>query len=435
MPKAEDGTDSRAGTGKKGEKGGGQKRTGTGGAGASVKEENGAKNSAGASRNNGAHGGAVDGLARNSGTVGGGMAPLGGLGEPLEPAVAAEVAAELAALGEKGIGRGDGPLGLGNGDANGTSNRQEPQLATNLYNVEWTAEEQAVLEEGLQKYSADKFTSLWRYIKIASDLPAKGVRDVALRIRWMSRKDSGKKRKVDDAAGLQKKGRPQKEREQSSRPPSVFSMSQPVVNAPPMMAQQQGGMPISQGIPQQMAAPQQMMGHGQQMQQGQPGPIVQPQVQPQQIAIQPPPMGYNTAPLALEEHGANTVGMVGGVTGELLESNMSLINQVRQNLAACKVNENVELLAHFRDNLLAIMNRMNSMPGLMSQMPQLPVTINANLATSILPRPKNQPGGGPGGTNMGGGPSGPGPGGPQQVGTAGGQALGGGNGAGTNVVH
>ena len=53
----------------------------------------------------------------------------------------------------------------------------------------------------MKQYPLDKFTSLWQYIKIASSLPEKGVRDVALRIRWMSRRDAGKltKRKADDA--------------------------------------------------------------------------------------------------------------------------------------------------------------------------------------------------------------------------------------------
>ena len=56
------------------------------------------------SRNNGAHGGgAANGVGGGGAGGGGGMA-LGGLGEPLEPAVAAEVAAELAALDGKGLG-------------------------------------------------------------------------------------------------------------------------------------------------------------------------------------------------------------------------------------------------------------------------------------------------------------------------------------------
>lgn len=65
------------------------------------------------------------------------------------------------------------------------------KMATNLYDVQWSAAEQSVLEEGLRLYTAEQYTSLWRYIKIAANLPYKGVRDVALRVRWMSRRDAG----------------------------------------------------------------------------------------------------------------------------------------------------------------------------------------------------------------------------------------------------
>ena len=37
--------------------------------------------------------------------------------------------------------------------------------------------------------STPTFTeSLWRYVRIAARLPNKGVRDVAMRVRWMKRK-------------------------------------------------------------------------------------------------------------------------------------------------------------------------------------------------------------------------------------------------------
>ena len=67
----------------------------------------------------------------------------------------------------------------------------KPQLGTNLYDVAWTPDEQATLEAGLTRYDETRYTSLWRYIKIAAELPAKGVRDVALRVRWMRRRGNG----------------------------------------------------------------------------------------------------------------------------------------------------------------------------------------------------------------------------------------------------
>jgi hypothetical protein len=42
-------------------------------------------------------------------------------------------------------------------------------------------------------------------------------------------------------------------------------------------------------------------------------------------------------------------------------------------MAEFKVPENTELLVAFRDNVLAIINAMEAMGGVMAQMPQLPV--------------------------------------------------------------
>ncbi|XP_021906968.1 uncharacterized protein LOC110821428 isoform X2 [Carica papaya] len=50
--------------------------------------------------------------------------------------------------------------------------------------MDWTFEEQAILEEGLTKYSSEP--SVIRYAKIALQLQNKTVRDVALRSRWMT---------------------------------------------------------------------------------------------------------------------------------------------------------------------------------------------------------------------------------------------------------
>eukprot|EP00891_Asterochloris_glomerata_P000807 jgi/Astpho2/807/e_gw1.00016.308.1_t len=55
-------------------------------------------------------------------------------------------------------------------------------------------------------------------------------------------------------------------------------------------------------------------------------------------------------------------------------------------MAAYKVNENTELLVRFQDNILSILNQMNSMDGVMSQMPPLPVRLNVELANNFLPK-------------------------------------------------
>ncbi|KAH9323416.1 hypothetical protein KI387_018055, partial [Taxus chinensis] len=78
---------------------------------------------------------------------------------------------------------------------------------------------------------------------------------------------------------------------------------------------------------------------------------------------------------------------IGGVTGHLLEQNARAFEQITTNLAAYRILENINLFCRARDNIFAILNDMKDMPGIMSQMPPLPVMINENLADSILPTP------------------------------------------------
>lgn len=251
----------------------------------------------------------------------------------------------------------------------------EPHTAgatgTNLYNVEWSAKEQQVLERGLRDFPPDKFSSLMRYIKIANLLPGKCVRDVALRVRWASRKENGKKRKADEAKG--KKGK-----NGEARPPSVFSMTTP---APGMFSgpvtgrqQPQYGMPP---LP-----PNSKM--------NQPMHRVKDELYPagaQHTGQLPMGMYPSTSvPLQIEEHGANTIGGIGGHTGELLQQNINMINRIRHNLDMQQVNENTELFSKLRDNIGSILNGMTNMPGVMSQMPALPVKLNIGLANSVLPQ-------------------------------------------------
>lgn len=103
----------------------------------------------------------------------------------------------------------------------GQVGESRPTLGHNLYDVEWAEEEQRTLEvrlgwgspghhqnsatshtaglprvcacltqEGLQRYSTARLSSLSLYVKLAALLPLKAVRDVALRVRWMSKRDA-----------------------------------------------------------------------------------------------------------------------------------------------------------------------------------------------------------------------------------------------------
>lgn len=76
-----------------------------------------------------------------------------------------------------------------------------------------------------------------------------------------------------------------------------------------------------------------------------------------------PPVVPMAPPLVaqLDDHGAGTVGVVGGPLSQLLEQNYAILNQFKQNMEVYKVNENTELLVRFRDNILTVLNQMNAM--------------------------------------------------------------------------
>ncbi|CAA0842420.1 Protein of unknown function (DUF3755 [Striga hermonthica] len=64
--------------------------------------------------------------------------------------------------------------------------------------LDWTHEEQSTLEDLLAKYASE--STVVRYAKIAQALSDKTVRDVALRCRWMSKKENGKRRKDENSS-------------------------------------------------------------------------------------------------------------------------------------------------------------------------------------------------------------------------------------------
>lgn len=80
-----------------------------------------------------------------------------------------------------------------------------PMQHTTVHPTDWTAEEQAILEENLAKYAS--LPSIVRYAKIAVLLQNKTVRDVALRCRWMNRKENSKRRKEDRSLTRKSKDR------------------------------------------------------------------------------------------------------------------------------------------------------------------------------------------------------------------------------------
>ncbi|QCE09101.1 uncharacterized protein LOC114183180 [Vigna unguiculata] len=188
--------------------------------------------------------------------------------------------------------------------------------------LDWTAEEQTILEDGLSKYASE--SNIVRYAKIALQLQHKTVRDVALRVRWMNKKENSKRRKDDH--NLTRKSKDKKER-----------VSDPAVKSSNFAARSN-------------------------------------------VSPYAPPM------ITMDNDDGISYTAIGGPTGELLEQNAQALNQISTNLSAFQVQENINLFCQTRDNILKIVNELNDSPEVMKQMPPLPVKVNEELANSILPR-------------------------------------------------
>ncbi|KAF9624062.1 hypothetical protein IFM89_007760 [Coptis chinensis] len=254
-------------------------------------------------------------------------------------------------------GRGRGSPGNSSGghvyDTGQVTRQDHPGFA-----VEWSVDEQAKLEEGLAMYINEP--NMMRYVKIAASLSNKTVRDVALRCRWMTN-ESGKRRKQEHHPGKKMKDKKETLLESSLKP--NLSTIQPL----------------------NMASYSLMMHH-----------------------LDPNNPISSEAPA------------ISDTSRHLLEENAKVFNQITSNFATFKVNtsevnlfsssvltfvaaekppwrlehqlrdflmqiqDNIDLFCRTRKNITDILKEMREVPGIMSQMPPLPVSINEELADTFL---------------------------------------------------
>uniref|UniRef100_A0A0E0DK17 Uncharacterized protein n=1 Tax=Oryza meridionalis TaxID=40149 RepID=A0A0E0DK17_9ORYZ len=78
------------------------------------------------------------------------------------------------------------------------------------------------------------------------------------------------------------------------------------------------------------------------------------------------------------------VPVVDSATQHLLEENNHLLNQIATNIETFKMGENTDLFFRTNNNFKSILSRMSETPGIMGQMPQLPVQVNEDHLSSLL---------------------------------------------------
>ncbi|MFS7953943.1 putative SANT/Myb domain-containing protein [Helianthus anomalus] len=173
----------------------------------------------------------------------------------------------------------------GNNDDNGSVPENSivgPTQAALRHNpglsAEWASDEQSLLEELLTKYASD--SSLLRYAKIAKKLQDKTVRDVALRCRWMTKKENGKRRKEDNNSSRKSKDKKEKVMEHLAKSSSHTTNR---ANGPT----------------------------------------------------------YAQSAVSMDNDDGITYKAIGGTAGQLLEQNAQALDQISANFAAFKVHENI----------------------------------------------------------------------------------------------
>ncbi|KAI3692705.1 hypothetical protein L6452_32527 [Arctium lappa] len=217
--------------------------------------------------------------------------------------------------------------GTNNNDAahpshHGGNSIPEPLLQHNPgASTDWTPDEQSILEDGLAQYASE--SNIIRYAKIAVQLQNKTVRDVALRCRWMFKRDINKRRKEDYILTRKSKDRKEKMNDH------LASTSQ--------LATQTGFSSYVQGV----------------------------------VANGKSNALYN---------------VLVSPAGQLLKESAQALERVSANLEIQQVHENISLLCQVRKNILDIMNNLCETPEKLKQMPPLPVKLNEDLFNSLLPR-------------------------------------------------
>ncbi|CAN0923876.1 hypothetical protein LINGRAHAP2_LOCUS33805 [Linum grandiflorum] len=196
--------------------------------------------------------------------------------------------------------------------------------APSFKNDSGLAAEWSVEEQYRLEEGLEKFSSepsIMKYVKIAAMIPEKTVRDVALRCRWMTRK----RRKAEDYNSGKKVNTRKDKLVEASSKMNVASTRGQNLSVYPLMMQTMN----------------------------------------------------RTASLPFQG--------LSGTSRHRLEQNVQALNQISTNLSSFKFQENIDLFCRTKNNITAVLNDMSEMPGIMSLMPPLPVSINEDLADSLFP--------------------------------------------------
>lgn len=217
---------------------------------------------------------------------------------------------------------------MANPSGNGLNNSNDVEHVSQVVvdnpgvSTDWTLDEQAILEDGLNQYASE--SNIIRYAKIAVQLQTKTVRDVALRCRWMVKRDISKRRKEEFL--LTRKNKDRKEK-----------MIEHLANT--SLANQTGP-------------------------------------------------SYFHGVVANGNTNAIQHSVLVSPVGQLLKESAQALDRVSSNLETQthQVHENISLLCQVRKNIIDILLNLSDTTEKLKQMPPLPVKLNEDLLNSLIPR-------------------------------------------------
>ncbi|KAL6633940.1 hypothetical protein ACP70R_026611 [Stipagrostis hirtigluma subsp. patula] len=187
--------------------------------------------------------------------------------------------------------------------------------------VEWSCLELQILNDGLNKYANEP--GIMKYIKVAAMLPEKTVRDVAMRCQWMAAVTKYRKEAT------------------RRRKPEEHYLGKKMKDRKDKMAESSSW-------------------------------AANPAVQTDNRASFVP---CNTTRNSGFLSGASQIDRA---VLNILEENAQLLNQI-------EAQKNIDLFCRTRRNINGLLQSMSQMPGIMSKMPPLPVSLDEKLASCILP--------------------------------------------------
>ncbi|KAL6652363.1 hypothetical protein ACP70R_011288 [Stipagrostis hirtigluma subsp. patula] len=189
--------------------------------------------------------------------------------------------------------------------------------------ADWSYLELQLLKDGLEKYVNEQ--GIMKYIKIAASIPNKTVRDVAMRCQWLGKKVNTRRRKPEE----HHTGRKIKERKDKYVEPALWGANHPV-----------------------------------------------------RTDIRVPSFMPHNVQNNLFLPGASEIDRA---MQHLLEENNWLLNQIKTNISTFQPQNNIGLFHQARRNINNLLQSMSQMPGIMSKMPPLGVSLNENPPSLVLP--------------------------------------------------